>query len=153
MKYKKPNWFKIFCKVAWKDLKFILISLAISAAIILGVYCLIHYPIYTLIALFLIFGVGRWIQKANKIATNEKRDCCRCELEAIERIYRDPANKIYETHMRNLDPISELDIEKYKTYKENYLKEVARVLEYYHLTEDDIYVRPIYKLIINGRLI
>ena len=153
MKCKKPNWFKIFCKVAWNDLQFILISLAIAAAIILGVYCLIHYPVYTLIILFLIFGLGRWIKKANKIAANDKRDCCRRELEAIERIYRDPANKIYETHMKSLEPLSELDIEKYKTYKENYLKEVARVLEYYHLAEDDIYVRPIYKIIIDGKVI
>lgn len=153
MKYKKPNWFKIFCKVAWKDLKFILLSLAITAAIILGVYCLIYYPVYTLIVLFLIFGVGRWIKRANEIAKNDKRDCCRRELEAIERIYRDPANKIYETYMRNLEPLSELEIEKYKTYKEKYTKEVTRVLEYYRLAEDDIYVRPIYKIIIDGKVI
>ena len=153
MEYKKPNWFKIFCKVAWKDLKFILFSLAISAAIIFTVGCFIHYPVYTLIVLFLIFGVGRWIKKSNEIAVNDKRDYCRRELEAIERIYRDPANKIYETHMRNLEPLSELDIEKYKTYKENYLKEVERVLEYYKLTEDDIYIRPIYRLLIDGKVI
>ena len=153
MKYKKPNWFKIFCKVAWKDLKFILISLAISAAIILGVYCLVHYPIYTLIILFLIFGVGRWIKRANEIAANNKRDAYMRELEAAELVYRDPANKIYNTCMRSLEPISELDIERYKTYKEKYYKEVARILEYYHFTEDDIYIRPIYNIVIDGKVI
>lgn len=153
MEYKKPNWFKIFCKVAWEDLKFILISLIIAAAIILGVYCLVHYPIYTLIILFLIFGIGRWIKKANKIAKNDRRDCCRRELEAIECIYRVPANKIYDTYMRNLEPLSELDIERYKTYKEKYYEEVKRILEHYRIEEDDIYVRPVYKLIIDGKVI
>lgn len=153
MEYKKPNWFKIFCKVAWKDLKFILISLAIAVAFISCLLCFIHYPVYTLIVLFLIFGVGKWVKKTNDIAANDKRDCCRRELEAIERIYRDPANKIYNTYMKNSEIPSELDIEKYKTYREKYLKEVARILEYYHLTEDDIYVRPVYKLIIGGKII
>lgn len=153
MEYKKPNWFKIFCKVAWKDLKFILTGLAISAAIILCILGLIHYPVYTLIILFLIFGVGRWIKRTNKIAEDNKRDAYLRELETTELIYRDPANKIYDTYMRSLEPLSELDIEKYKTYKEKYYKEVARILEYYHLAEDDIYVRPIYKIIIDGKVI
>jgi hypothetical protein len=151
MEYKKPNWFKIFCKVAWKDLKFILIGLAISAVFILCILSLIHYPVYTLTILFLVFGVGKWIKKTNKIAASDKRDCCRSEIEAIERIYRDPANKIFDIYMKKLEVPSDLEIEKYKTYKENYYKEVKRVLEYYHLTEDDIYIRPVYKLIISGK--
>lgn len=153
MEYKKPNWFKIFCKVAWKDLKFILLRLAIFATVILCIVCLIHYPVYTLIVLFLIFGIGEWINKTNEIVANDKRDCCQRELKAAELVYRDPANKIYETYMRNLEPLSMLDIEKYKTYKEEYYKEVKRILEYYHLSEDDIYVRHIYNLIIDGKVI
>ena len=153
MEYKKPNWFKIFCKVAWKDLKFIVISLAIAAAVILCILSLLHYPVYTLIVLFLTFGVGKWIKKTNEIAARDKRDWCRREIEAIGRIYRDPANKIYDAYMKNSEVPSDFDIEKYKTYKEKYFKEVARALEYYHLTEDDIYIKPVYKLIIDGKII
>ena len=55
--------------------------------------------------------------------------------------------------MRSLEPLSELDIEKYKTYKEEYYKEVKSVLEFYKLTEDDIYIRPVYELVIDGKVI
>ena len=57
--------------------------------------------IFTLIVLFLTFGVGKWIKKTNEITANEKRDCCRRELDAIARTYRDPANKIYDIYMKN----------------------------------------------------
>lgn len=152
MKY-KSNWFKIFCKTAWDDLETILVILIGAVGISIAILGLIHYPIFTLIAIFLIFGLGRWIKKTNDIVANDKRDACMRELEAAELIFRDPANKIYNTCMRSLEPISELDIERYKTYKEKYYKEVAIILEYYHFTEDDIYIRPIYNIVIDGKVI
>ncbi len=151
--YYKSNWFKIFCKTAWDDLEtilIILIGIIGISAVILG---LIHYPIFTLIATFLIFGLGRWIKKTNEIAADNKRDAYHHDLEVIEQVYRAPAIKIYDTYMRSLEPLSELDIEKYKTYKEEYYKEVKSVLEFYKLTEDDVYIRPVYELVIDGKVI